>query len=260
MQDYIPRLKDLISKQQRDPLAASLLRELVTMRRENLARVARFSSWAWVLYAWNLEACKTVPACQRPGLEQCARLLVGLLSTPNTLGCTTSWPPPAWGGCVGQHGRTSSRSLPLQGALRLTRAQEDKLLKAHTRLRQQLTIALVERHRVVAALERSEEGSAAAAETTASESWSGGTPTGGRDGKEDLAQADSLGSVGSTGSQESGRTHYGGFQVLPACLQTPTAAVLSQVDLLSSCLMGAPSMHQIHSVCCHDGCTGLNIF
>ena len=80
MQDYIPRLKDLLSKQQRNPAAASLLRELVTMRRENLARVARFSSWAWVLYAWNLEACKTVPACQRPGLEQCARLLVGLLS------------------------------------------------------------------------------------------------------------------------------------------------------------------------------------
>ena len=111
----------------------------------------------------------------------------------------------------------------------MTRAQEDKLLKAHTRLRQQLTIALIERHRVVAALERSEEGSAPAAEAAASESWSRGTPTGGRDSKEELAQADSLGSAASTGSQESGRTHYGGFQVLPACLQITTATVLPQM-------------------------------
>ena len=126
---------------------------------------------------------------------------------------------------------------PLQGALRLTRAQEDKLLKAHTRLRQQLTIALIERHRVVAALERSEEGRWAAAETAASESWSGGTPTGGRDGKEELGQADSLGSLASTGSQESGRTHYGGFQVMPASLHIATATVLPRV-------VGAHSNHQ----------------
>lgn len=84
----------------------------------------------------------------------------------------------------------------VQAALNLSKAQQDKMLQAHARLRQQYAFAAVEKARVVEALERGEASSSGPA-------FSG----------ESLDRPQYSDGANSSTSQDSGRTQYGGFQV-----------------------------------------------
>ena len=76
LQVYITKLAKLLQTQASDPAAAQLLKDLISLRRVNLAKVARFSCWHWVLYAWNVEALQSMPVSAQPGLARSVRLLV----------------------------------------------------------------------------------------------------------------------------------------------------------------------------------------
>lgn len=162
--EFIPALRDLLAKAEVGAKSMACLCNLVCRRRSNLSRVARFSSWPWMMYAWNIEACNSLPSMQHPGLEQWTCILE---------------------------------------ALKLSEDQEEGLLKAHTRLRQQFAIAIKEKKCVVSAFEGN------------SRVDGGQTPraTGDSEGQKVLSKTESGQSLASSSSQESLTTHYGGFQV-----------------------------------------------
>lgn len=76
VQDFVPQLGRWVAEAAAGGEGGEKLREVVHLRRENLARIARFSCWNWILYAWNVEASRTVPPNQMPSLETAVRLLV----------------------------------------------------------------------------------------------------------------------------------------------------------------------------------------
>lgn len=76
MQEYIPQLKMLLREQDTDAAAAQRLKSFVSLWRDNTAQIARFSSWNWILYGWNVEALQKLPADKQPGLTHSLSLLV----------------------------------------------------------------------------------------------------------------------------------------------------------------------------------------
>lgn len=75
-QELVPTVKQLVARRKTDKDAARLLETVVTLRRDNLKRLARFSCWNWMLFAWNMEAGRALPSDKFPGLESWVATLV----------------------------------------------------------------------------------------------------------------------------------------------------------------------------------------